>query len=181
MKRQSGLKAACACGTKAYASQREAEIALDKVQRLGLRPEMPTRVIECPFEQWHLAGAATVAGTGPDRSTRSLVLERDDYRCFCCGTPIIGRDYSLQHRDSRGMGGSKNPLKNSPANLITLLGSATTECHVRVEGRHTADNVAGYWLKTGQVPADTPVLHWRLGPVLLGHDGSVEPVGRAAA
>jgi hypothetical protein len=119
--------------------------------------------------------------TGPDRATRQLVLERDDWSCFCCGTPIIGRDYSLQHRDSRGMGGSKNPLKNSPANLITLLGSATTECHGRVEGRHAADNVVGYWLKTGQIPADTPVLHWRLGPVLLGHDGSVEPVGRAAA
>jgi hypothetical protein len=119
--------------------------------------------------------------TGPDRTTRELVLERDDWACFCCGKTILGHDYSLQHRDSRGMGGSKNPLKNSPANLITLLGSATTECHGRVEGRRTADNVAGYWLKTGQEPADTPVLHWRLGPVLLGHDGSVEPVGRAAA
>ena len=53
--------------------------------------------------------------------------------------------------------------------------------HARVEARHTADNVAGYWLKTGQIPEDTPVLHWRLGPVLLGHDGSVEPVERAAA
>lgn len=79
------------------------------------------------------------------------------------------------------MGGSKDPLRNSPANLITLLGSATTECHGRVEKFGRADNVAGYWLKTGQNPADTPVLHWRNGPVLLGHDGSVEPVGRAAA
>lgn len=119
--------------------------------------------------------------TGPDRATRALVLERDDWRCFCCGTPILGQPYSLQHRDSRGMGGSKNPLKNSPANLITLLGSATTDCHGRVEQRHAADNVAGYWLKTGQDPAATPVLHWRYGPVLLGHDGSVEPIGRAAA
>lgn len=118
--------------------------------------------------------------TGPDRATRQLVLERDDWRCFCCGTPILGRPYSLQHRDPRGMGGSKNPLKNSPANLITLLGSATTDCHGRVEGRHVADNVAGYWLKTGQDPAVTPVLHWRYGPVLLDDAGGVTLLGRAA-
>ena len=118
--------------------------------------------------------------TGPDRTTRALVLERDDWCCFCCGTPIIGRLYSLQHRDSRGMGGSKNPLKNSPANLITLLGSATTDCHGRVEGRHVADNVAGYWLKTGQDPAATPVLHWRYGAVLLDDAGGVTILGEAA-
>lgn len=78
------------------------------------------------------------------------------------------------------MGGSKDPLRNSPANLITLLGSATTECHGRVEKFHAADNAAGYWLKTGENPADTPVVHWRYGPVLLGHDGTVTPLAGAA-
>ncbi|TYK45217.1 HNH endonuclease [Actinomadura decatromicini] len=119
--------------------------------------------------------------TGPDRTTRELVLERDDWACFCCGATIIGQQYSLQHRLARRLGGTSDPLINSPANLVTLLGSATTECHGRVEGRHSADHVAGYRLKTGQDPANTPVLHWRYGPVLLGHDGSIEPVGRAAA
>jgi hypothetical protein len=118
--------------------------------------------------------------TGPDRATRGLVLERDDYSCFCCGRPVIGKDHSLQHRDARGMGGSSDPTVNSPANLITLLGSATTECHGRVERFLRDDNVKGYWLKSGQKPEETPVLHWRLGPVLLGHDGSVTEVGRAA-
>lgn len=118
--------------------------------------------------------------TGPDRATRELVLERDDWHCFCCGRPISGQEYSLQHRDARGMGGSSDPMVNSPANLITLLGNALTECHGRVEKFHAADNVAGYWLKSGQIPAETPVLHWRYGPVLLGHDGSITEVGRAA-
>lgn len=139
-----------------------------------IRPTSPKRS-QAPREQ------ARPRYTGPDKSTRELVLERDDYRCFCCGAPIFGREYSLQHRDARGMGGSKDPLKNSPANLIVLLGSATTECHGRVEEFRAADNVAGYWLKTGQAPVDTLVVHWRLGPVLLGHDGTVIPVGRAAA
>lgn len=151
------------------------------VARKGLERRTQLRQVS-PKRAQSAGKAPGPRATGPDRTTRELVLERDDYRCFCCGTPISGRQFSLQHRDARGMGGSKDPLKNSPANLIVLLGSATSpHCHRRVEQRHDADNIAGYWLKTGQVPADTPVLHWELGPVLLGHDGSVTPVRSAAA
>lgn len=55
MKRQSELKVACTCRLKAFASQTEAEIALDKVRRLGLRKEMPEKVISCTRGVWHLA------------------------------------------------------------------------------------------------------------------------------
>lgn len=119
--------------------------------------------------------------TGPDRNTRHLVAERDDWRCFCCGTPVLDRPSNLQHRDARGMGGTSDPLTNSPANLITLLGTPTTLCHGRVEKRLAGDNAAGYWLKNGQVPAETPVWHWRFGWVLLDHDGGMTLVEGDAA
>ncbi|MCW2870256.1 hypothetical protein [Actinacidiphila oryziradicis] len=159
------------------------------MRRTGLKPGKPL-VRRKSLRQVSAKRQAAQAGTskakrpkdtGPDRTTRQLVLERDCYECFCCGAQVYSQPYSLQHRDARGMGGSSDPLINSPANLITLLGTATSDhCHHRVEQRGVADNVAGYWLKSGQVPADTPVLHWRLGPVLLGHDGGITQVGRAA-
>lgn len=151
--------------------------------RLVVRTPLKRRT---PLRQVSLKRAATMPakarakGTGPDRTTRELVLERDDYSCFCCGLPLLGEPFSLQHRVARGMGGSSDPLINSPANLILLWGSAVTNCHARVENRYAADRIAGYWLRSDQVPAETPVLHWRYGPVLLGHDGSITPIGGAA-
>lgn len=57
----SRLTVACACKLKAYASQTEAEIALDKVRRLGLRKAMPEKVISCSRGVWHLADPAPPA------------------------------------------------------------------------------------------------------------------------
>lgn len=118
--------------------------------------------------------------TGPDRATRDLVAKRDDFRCFCCGVPLLGEPASVQHRDARGMGGTTNPLINSPANLILLAGTGTSGCHGRVERRSGDDNRLGYWLRNGQKPERTPVFHWWLGWVLLGHDGAMDPLRGAA-
>jgi hypothetical protein len=124
--------------------------------------------------------------TGPDRSTRELVLERDDYRCACCDNTVYGRPYSLQHRDARGMGGTSLPEINSPTNLITLCGSATSPngCHLACEQREERLNELGFWLKRGQDPATTPVAHAVYGWCLLLPDGGVDvlplPWGGAA-
>lgn len=177
------LKAKCACGVRAYPSQEAAERALERIKTLGLRDEMPKRPVQCGFGQWHLEGKRRIE-TGPDRQTRQVVLERDNWQCACCGDPIdLPKGYSLQHRVARGAGGSSNPDLNSPANLITLCGSATSPdgCHQLAESRSKVMQRAGYWLTRDQDPATTPVFHILLGGyALLGVDGSLNPIGGAA-
>jgi hypothetical protein len=145
------------------------------VSRTGLVRRTPLRQVS--VKRAAASGRpARPRDTGPDRTTRGLVLERDDWRCFCCGAVVLGQPHNLQHRDARGMGGTSDPAANSPANLITLAGTPITGCHGRVEKRGAADNDRGYWLKNGQAPEDTRVWLWRLGWVLLGDDGEVTPL-----
>jgi hypothetical protein len=94
-------------------------------------------------------------------AVRTTVLERDGYACVCCGRTIIGRQYSLQHRRAKKMGGSRLPWINSPQNLLTVLGSATTGCHARMERREQADKDRGY------VISEWPEIDPRLIPVTV--------------
>lgn len=116
--------------------------------------------------------------SGPNRATVMAVLDRDGYRCVRCGAPIEGergRDWSLQHRRPRGMGGTRRTDANSPANLIALCGSAVTGCHGHVES-HRAEAVTNGWLVPQCfTPATSPVLvdhgsRW----VYLTDDGQYE-------
>jgi hypothetical protein len=78
--------------------------------------------------------------TGPSRTTRRLVLERDGYACVCCGQSVIGRRYSLQH-------------------LLTVLGTGTTGCHLRIDSRaHPRDEAKGYTVRSGQDPHSVSVM-----------------------
>ncbi|MBG6089959.1 HNH endonuclease [Actinomadura viridis] len=169
------------CDKKAYATEAAALAALNRIAMLSDADKRPQRAYKCGYGWWHLT---SLRGPSPStdipRRIRTLVMERDGCVCFCCGAPLTGQPHSLQHRRARGMGGSTDPLIHSPANLLLLGGSGITGCHGRVEQRASADNLAGYWLRFGQDPATTPVLHWKLGLVLLDHDGAVTPVGRAA-
>lgn len=81
------------------------------------------------------------------------------------------------------MGGRAAGDANRPSNLILLCGTATTPggCHLFAEQRSEEARIAGLWVPSWQDPADVPVLHAAYGPCLLLDDGSVEPVGRAAA
>ena len=93
-------------------------------------------------------------GTGPDRATRALVLERDRYACVCCGRSVIGQVASIQHRKRRSQGGT-----NSPANLITVLGDGTRGCHARIDSRiDPADEAKGYTCRSHEDPALVPVM-----------------------
>lgn len=114
--------------------------------------------------------------TGPDRSVRDLVDERDDWTCACCGESVYGRPFSRQHRVARGMGGTSDPRLNRPSNIVLLCGSATSPggCHLACEERNERLRELGFWLKRGQDPAAVPVAHARYGWVLLRDDGTVE-------
>lgn len=122
-----------------------------------------------------------VRDTGPSPETVAQVLTRDGFACVGCGIRISGergRDWSLQHRRPRGMGGTRRDDTNSPANLLTVCGSGTTGCHGQMES-HRAEALENGWLITqDQDPAAVPVLvghgsRW----VLLTHDGLYHDCG----
>jgi 5-methylcytosine-specific restriction endonuclease McrA len=94
--------------------------------------------------------------TGPSRKVRGLVLARDNFQCVGCGKAVGGAYtwWSLQHRVARGVGGD-----NSPCNLVTLCGSATSEgCHRRCEDRDREMHERGLWLRSDEDPAMVPVM-----------------------
>jgi hypothetical protein len=108
-----------------------------------------------------LASAART-DTGPDAGVRAMVLERDGYRCVCCGRSVTGEPFMLVRR-LRGGG-------DSPANLITTLGTPTSGCAGRIDSRRDPDDEAkGYSVGSGQDPAEVPV-------VLFGGDGPGVPL-----
>lgn len=95
------------------------------------------------------------------QSLRELVLERDEYKCVRCGCSIVGRQYSLQHRKARQMGGRKGA--HTAANLIVLCGSATSAggCHEAVESHREDARGLGYSVPSWGDPERLPV--WRHG------------------
>lgn len=68
------------------------------------------------------------------------------------------------------MGGSRDPVIDSPANGISLCGSGSTGCHGWVETHRTEAYLSGMLVKRGTDPATVP-LRWRGRRVLLTHDG----------
>jgi len=116
--------------------------------------------------------------SGPDLDTVMAVLVRDSYRCVRCGCPIQGERglaWSLQHRRPRGMGGTKRSDANSPANLIALCGSGTTDCHGHVESYRAEAYTNGWLVSIHADPAKVPCLvaqqsRW----VYLTEDGRYE-------
>ncbi len=104
--------------------------------------------------------------TGPTRKTRQAVLRRDEGACVRCGKTVYNTHaeqpvavYSLQHRRARGMGGSRDPLTNSPENLITLCGTGVTECHGWVESNREEAREMGYSISQYDDPALKPLVH----------------------
>ena len=113
----------------------------------------------------------------PTEKVRSQVLDRDEFCCVRCGAYVgpFG-DYSIHHRRPRGMGGTKRPESNLPANLLTLCGSGTTGCHGEVESNRTAAVADGFLVSQHADPEVIPVHTWR-GKVLLSNDGMLAIVG----
>ena len=98
--------------------------------------------------------------TGPSVKTRAIVRVRDRWQCVSCGLHVMWQPHDLQHRVSRGMGGTSDPAANSPVNLIVLC----QPCHRRVESRiDPEDNAKGYWLRMNEDPALIPVMYFDQG------------------
>lgn len=163
------------CKKRRYATKEAAERVIARIAETSDRGRIPQRAYQCAAGWWHLTGKAPRKTAEIPKKTRTLIYQRDGMRCFRCGRTLANGGYSIQHRRARGMGGTSDASVHSPANLILLCGSGTTECHGQVEGREADDNVNGYWLRAGQSPESTPVRHAWLGSVLLGEDGSITP------
>ena len=119
------------------------------------------------------------------KKTRLLVPTRDEWSCQVCGTNLAAAylrgDYSLQHRRNRGMGGSKRPDTNGPANLLTTCGSATSPdgCHHRIEANPQWAAECGLRIRQNQTPSEVPV-HTIHGWVLLDDHGGYAPTEETA-
>lgn len=104
--------------------------------------------------------------TGPDRATVDLVRARDGDECRRCH-----REYQqIHHRKPRGMGGTRDPLINSPSNLVCVCQT----CHHWIE-THRSDALRDGWLVSQWAdPQRVPLVIDHL-PVWLSPDGSSHP------
>lgn len=109
--------------------------------------------------------------TGPSQETREAVYERDQYRCARCGRHIATYAASIQHRKPRGMGGTKDPSINSPANLILLCGDGVRGCHGYIEQHREEAKQDGYGVAWWEDPAAVPVRYWDGNTYTLTNEG----------
>ena len=87
--------------------------------------------------------------------------------CEACGTWLGEHGGQMQHRVSRGAGGSKDPVINGPANAALLCGTPSSGCHGDCEARHTERakemRRRGFWIEHGTTQEFDP----RYVPVVL--------------
>jgi hypothetical protein len=110
---------------------------------------------------------------------REVVLARDGTTCQCCGTDVLYKLASIQHRIPRGAGGSARV--NRPSNGVLVCGSATTpgSCHnwMEHEDRTAAEDLG--WLlpklNADIDPATEPIYTQPYGWVLLDDEGNRTP------
>ena len=105
-------------------------------------------------------------------ATVSAVHTRSQKRCERCGTDDSLR-FSLHHRKPRGMGGSRDPEINSPANIVLLCGSGTEGCHGWVESHRAEAYEDGLLVYRIDDPSEIPVT-LRYGTVYLDAEGGVQ-------
>jgi len=105
-------------------------------------------------------------------ATVDTVRRRSQNRCERCGTDDALR-WSLHHRKPRGMGGSKDPAINSPANIVLLCGSGTTGCHGWIESHRAEAYTDGLLVYRIDDPAEMEV-RLRYGTVFLDDVGGVQ-------
>jgi hypothetical protein len=91
--------------------------------------------------------------------TRAGSGDPDNARCECCGCFLGRYEGQVQHRLSRGSGGSSNPLVASLANAALLCGtSVTPSCHGDAESRDPEREMEakGFVIRHGKGPDFDP-------------------------
>lgn len=91
---------------------------------------------------------------------RQAIYERDG-ACLGCGQ---SRDWTVQHRVARGMGGTRTKMTTTHG--IYLCGSGTTGCHGWTEAHPDQARILGWRVDRDIDPATVPV--WRHN-VAMGH------------
>ena len=104
--------------------------------------------------------------TGPDADTVALVRQRDRDRCRRCDGPY----QQIHHRKPRGMGGTRDPAINDPANLVCLC----ADDHHWIETHRAEARADGWLVSQWGDPAATPIIINHL-PVWLTPDGLSHP------
>lgn len=114
-----------------------------------------------------------MASSGVSKATLEKVWAREASACLICHAPLVrgGGGYSVHHRRPRGMGGSRDPVAASPANLVLLCGTGTTGCHGRVERSRDWYRDVGLLVPQGTDPATVPIRLPGRGELWLEFDG----------
>lgn len=103
---------------------------------------------------------------------------RDQERSAWSCVPISSADmgfYSVHHRQLRSRGGT-----HAPSNLVTLLGSGTTQEHGFVHGHDRIARILGYSVHSWENPAAVPIFRYApygtgLGWFLQDDDAQLHP------
>lgn len=139
------------------------------------RSPMPERRAPIGRARLRVVGASELAprrrrrDTGPAAAQRLVVVARAGGLCEVCGRQLawidqgdvtFTSDYSIHHRQPRGMGGSRQPDVNAASSLLLVCGTATTPdgCHQLIESQRALAYTNGWLVRRPTDPATVPVL-----------------------
>ena len=90
---------------------------------------------------------------------RDTVRIRSAGHCERCGRSVLNIPASIHHRRPRGMGGTNDPVINTPENCVVLCGTGTTGCHGHIESHREIAIEEGWLLprRDPRQPADAEV------------------------
>lgn len=109
-------------------------------------------------------------------AARVVVIERAGGKCERCGNNAPYSPFSVHHRAPRRSGGSRDPLVNTPSNLVLLCGTGTTGCHGEIESYREAARESGWLLSSVTHAERVAVRLWDGRWVRLTGDGCYTPV-----
>jgi len=115
--------------------------------------------------------------SGIPNAIRQAVIDRDGRLCRRCGRP----GGSIHHRIPRGMGGSRDPKINSPANLVFVCGHGTAGCHGWIEAHRTESYMSGWLVHRYEDPETVPLIDMGGVAWVLTTDGLAVPAFRRTA
>lgn len=151
------------------------------------RSPMPERRAPIGRARLRVVGASERAprrrrDTGPAANGRLVIVARAGGLCEVCGRQLawidqgdvtFAGDYSIHHRQPRGMGGSRQPDTNAASSLLLVCGTATTPdgCHQLIESQRALAYTNGWLVRRPTDPATVPVLIHPGVRVYLAADG----------